>query len=97
MNEHPLEQIDAYIAGGLADDERTQFEAHVAECPACAAALAEAKDMDAAVNQLFAFARPGAGFEDRIVRNLGRPKVKRQWVHPIVRKVAVGVAATLFV
>jgi len=97
MNEHPLEQIDAFIAGGLTDRERAEFEAHVAECPACAAALAEAKDMDAAVNQLFAFARPSAGFEDRIVRNLNRPKVKRRWVHPIVRKVAVGVAATLFV
>ena len=97
MNEHPLEQIDAFIAGGLTDRERAEFEAHVASCPTCAAALAEAKDMDAAVNQLFAFARPGSGFEDRIVRNLNRPKLRRRWVHPIVRKVAVGVAATLFV
>ncbi|HEX5229641.1 MAG TPA: DUF4349 domain-containing protein, partial [Bryobacteraceae bacterium] len=97
MNEHPLEQIDAFIAGGLTDRERVEFEAHVANCPTCAAALAEAKDMDAAVNQLFAFARPGTGFEDRIVRNLNRPKLARRWVHPLVRKVAVGVAATLFV
>ena len=97
MNEHPLEQIDAFIAGGLTDPERAEFEAHVANCPTCAAALAEAKDMDAAVNQLFAFARPSTGFEDRIVRNLNRPKLKRRWIHPIVRKVAVGVAATLFV
>ena len=97
MNEHPLEQIDAFVAGGLTDRERTEFEAHVEACPTCATALAEAKDMDAAVNQLFAFARPGGGFEDRIVRNLNRPKLKRQWVHPIVRKVAVGVAATIFV
>src|SRR6185312_8016710 len=97
MNEHPLEQIDAFIAGGLTDRERAEFEAHVAHCPACATALAEAKDMDAAVKQLFAFAHPGLGFEDRIVRNLNRPKHTRRWVDPLVRKVAVGVAATLFV
>ena len=94
---HPIDQIEPYITGGLTADERVALEAHVAECPACAIALEEAQSADAAMNDLFAAARPAAGFEDRMIAALrrgGHSRLRRALVHPMVRRVAMGMAAS---
>lgn len=92
---HVTDQIEAYVAGGLTAAERGELEAHVASCAACAAALKEITDMDATMNQLFADARPAGGFEDRLIQRLRQLPRRRRFVHPMVRRVATGVAAAI--
>jgi len=91
-----LERIAAHVAGGLEESERAELEAHVAVCAACAAGLAEAREQDRRLNELFAEVRPREGLEDRIVRGLrGRWWRRLTLVHPMVRRVAAGVAAAV--
>src|SRR5690349_13149934 len=97
MTLHPLDQIDVYLAGGLSDSERVEFESHIAGCATCAAALKEASDMDATVNQLFSAVRPVPGFEDRLIQRLKQIPGRRRLIHPIVKRIAIGVAAGIFV
>jgi glycine cleavage system regulatory protein len=94
---HVIDQIEAYIAGGLSPDERLEFDQHIAGCASCAAALKETAQMDAAMNQLFALSRPAGGFEDRLIQGLRNAGRRRRWVHPMVRRVATGVAAAILV
>lgn len=93
---HVLDQIEAYLSDGLSPEERIAFEAHAASCQTCAAALAEARQADSALRGMFADARPAAGFEDRIIRNLrlaGAPR--RRLIHPMVFRSAAAVAAAV--
>jgi anti-sigma factor RsiW/glycine cleavage system regulatory protein len=92
---HVIDQIEAYIAGGLSPGERLEFDQHIASCAACAEALKESSQMDAAMNQMFALARPAGGFEDRLIQGLRNAGRRRRWVHPMVRRVATGVAAAI--
>ena len=64
------EQIAAYVAGGLKPAERVAFEDHLAVCEKCAAEFAEIIEMDQAMTNTFAIARPTAGMEDRIIQRL---------------------------
>ena len=101
--DHPrfLQQIEVYLAGGLSDDDRAAMDAHAADCPACAAALAAARETDRAMQRFFAAARPDAGFEDRVIGRLrGEPRRRKlpralPSVHPLVRRAATGVAAAV--
>jgi ACT domain-containing protein len=93
---HVVEQIEAYLAGGLTPDERAAFEAHVEGCAACAAALAAAREADTELRQLFRDVRPEPGFEDRLIQDLrtsSRPH--RLSLHPAVRRTAIGMAAVV--
>ena len=93
---HILDQIEAYLSGGLSPDERLAFEAHIGQCQTCAAALAEAREADANLRQLFNDARPRPGFEDHIVRNLRLARApRRRLLHPIVLRTAAGIAAAV--
>jgi len=94
--DHPefLEQVEVYVAGGLAGAERAAFEAHAAACPSCAAALAEAAAQDASLRELFAGAIPPADLEDRVVNTL-RQRRARLLIHPAVARASTGVAAAL--
>ena len=95
---HVLELIEAYLAGGLGADGRAAFELHVQSCAACAAELAKARAADAELRSLFNAARPAAGFEDRIVQKLrSAPALRRPILHPMVRRVATGIAAAILV
>ena len=53
--------------------------------------------MDATVNQLFTSIRPTPGFEDRLIQRLKQIPIRRRLIHPMVRRIAVGVAAGLLV
>ena len=92
------DQIAAYVAGGLDASERAAFESHLSNCPECAARLHEAQRADREMTELFGDARPIPGFEDRVVQRL-RMGGKNRWswpiLHPMVRRVASGVAAVL--
>jgi Putative zinc-finger len=42
----------AYVLGGLSGEQRREFERHIAECPACAAAVAELAGMPGILGRL---------------------------------------------
>jgi len=106
-NPHVADQIEAYLAGGLTGGERAAFESHVAGCPGCGALLEQIREADSALVELFADARPGDGFEDRLIHGLRKSPASR-WrsrlkanpavrmvLHPTVRRAAFGVAAAV--
>jgi len=96
-SEHPTDQIESYIAGGVFGEELAAFEAHLAGCESCRAAVDAARAADGSVAKLFAGERPAAGFEDRVIQRLRQrqPRLARPIVNPWVRRAAVGVAASL--
>src|SRR5687767_12307879 len=90
------ELIAAYVAGGLEGRERAAFEAHLAVCAACAAALEEAIRVDRRLEQLFGDTRPPVGLEDRVVQRLREQPARRRIVlHPAVWRATSGIAAAL--
>ena len=104
MTTHPMDhseflrRVEAYLAGGLDDPaERQAFEAHAALCAACAATLAEIRDRDAALRELFAGVRPDVDFEDRLVTRLrtAHHRPRRPRLHPMARRAITGVAAAI--
>jgi glycine cleavage system regulatory protein len=96
-NEHDWfsQQIAAYLTGGLAHEEREQFEQHAAACPSCAAELEEMRAMETTLSDLLSPAIPTPDFEDRLLQRLRMNVGSRQWVNPKVRKAAVAAAAVL--
>lgn len=91
-----LEQIPAYLAGGLTAPERAALETHIAACPSCAAALHDAARADQFVKDLFSTAQPMAGFEDRVIQSLRQARSRRiLHLHPAVLRTASGIAAAL--
>src|SRR3954453_21120914 len=94
-----LNQMAAYLANGLSDAERAEFEAHAADCDACAQELAIARKDDRDLRSLFADQSPGEDFEDKLIENL-RAEPSTRWlmlpkIHPFVRHAAAAVAASL--
>jgi len=93
---HVFDQIEAYLADGLSPGERLAFESHAADCPTCARALAEARQADATLREVFAEARPAVDLEDRVIRGL---RLRRQaWgaaIHPMALRSAAAVAAAV--
>src|SRR5437763_13445701 len=90
-----LERIAAYVSGGLEGAERSKFEEHRDACAACAAELARAQEADAMLAGIFADAQPSGGFEDRIVKELRTTNRSMSLPHPMLLKVASGVAAAI--
>jgi hypothetical protein len=90
-----IERIAAYLSGGLEGVERSAFEDHRDGCASCAAELERAQEADAMLAGMFADARPTGGFEDRIVNELRTSPRRLVLPHPMVLKVASGVAAAI--
>jgi hypothetical protein len=90
---HNLTQ--AYLAGGLAGDERAAMDAHGAECPACAASLEQAQAADRELQDAFAADVPDERLEDRVIAAIRQSRGPRPIAHPLVRRAAVGVAAAI--
>jgi hypothetical protein len=93
-----LENIETFTAGGLDADERERLEIHVANCPPCAGALADARMLDQTMTDLFAEAQPPSALEDRMLQAL-RAGARRRKI-PVWRflvpaaVVALGVVGT---
>jgi autotransporter-associated beta strand protein len=101
LNDHnpDPEQIDAYVAGGLAGAERLAFESHLRDCDACRVAVDAARADDRSLRDLFAGARPAAGFEDRLIRAVratdAQPRRRLRLPLPVRRAAAVAAAVML--
>jgi hypothetical protein len=89
---HPIDQFESYLAGGLDAEEQEAFQAHVDNCDTCQAALEKAREADERMNDLFAGQQPGNDFEERMVAKLQR---RQKLTHPLIRRIAVGVAASI--
>jgi hypothetical protein len=98
MSDHAwiLENLAAYLSGGLEPAERERLEQHTADCSSCAAALNDARAMDVALTGLFAEARPSAALEDRIIQTL-RNRPKDAWRLPMPAWLAVAAAALVLI
>src|SRR5437867_1853693 len=72
MSDHvwALENIAAYLAGGLDPTEGERLEQHAAQCAMCARALDEARALETKLSPLFRHAKPGPALEDRIIQAL---------------------------
>jgi hypothetical protein len=96
MSEHAwvIDNLAAYIAGGLDADECERVDIHIASCEPCAAALQDVRAFDHGMDSLFAPTRPAPALEDRIIqvfRVAAKPRSQPHWG----RKLAWGAAATV--
>ena len=93
---HVVDQIEAYLAGGLPPDERGAFEAHLSDCTLCADALSDARTADEQLRVLFAGARPDGALEDRVIQRFRlRRHLRRPLLHPMMIRSAAAVAAAV--
>src|SRR6516164_901319 len=97
MSKHAwiLENIESYLAGGLEPAESERLELHVAECASCARALADARQLDETMEDLFAEARPDPQLEDQIIHRLRVIPLRIIGFKPIYRRMAVAAAAVV--
>jgi hypothetical protein len=72
-----LENLDAYLAGGLTPDERKGVEEHSAFCAECAQTLAESRKLEQTMDEVFAKDRPDAGLEERTIAKLRKARMTR--------------------
>ncbi len=91
---HVLDDIPIYLADGLGDAERERVESHIANCPDCGAAMVDARAMDDSLHALFDPTAPDGDFEDRMIAGF-REKTTHRTLHPMVRRAAIGVAASI--
>src|SRR5262245_10920290 len=79
MSDHAWsqEQVSAYIMGGLSAAETDRVDAHVGQCPDCAAALSAARGVDRNLQALFTDVRPGWELEDETVRSTRTFRARR--------------------
>lgn len=103
MTQHKwvLENIAAYLAGGLSHEERTQLARHVEECEPCTQALEQVRALDEGLTALFAPARPQPELETRMIQALrtapGRPASPiTKFVHMRIRFRMIAAAAAVF-
>jgi hypothetical protein len=95
---HPdPETIDAYVAAGMLDAERSAVDAHLAVCPACTAIVEQATTADRAMLGALASAGPADGFDDRLVTAVRAAATPRMRLSPPVRRAAIAAAAVLVV
>jgi hypothetical protein len=98
MSDHAwiLENLAAYLTGGLEAAERERLEQHVTECAPCAAALSEARALDGALSGLFVETRPSGVLEDRVIQKL-RTQPAIAWRLPVPPWLAFAVAALVLI
>src|SRR5262245_37656486 len=98
MSDHAWaqEQIAAHVAGGLDAPEAERLEAHARECPDCAAALGDPRDLDRGLDSLLAPMKPAAALEDRMIRSVHVIKAadlsRRRWKRNLIWAVAASVS-----
>jgi hypothetical protein len=97
MSEHAwtLENIAAFVAGGLDPAEAERLERHASDCPECAAMLREGRVIDGGLSALFATAQPGPALEDRMIRSLRAQAAGQVLRSRWRRKFAFGAAAAV--
>lgn len=91
------EHLSAYVTGGLSPEEQERLENHVSACAPCAAELEKQKALDGELREMFADAKPAAGFEDRIIRGVREIPASRTIAFPKIYRAVASVAALLLV
>jgi hypothetical protein len=81
------------LTGHLSVDEADRFRGHLAICPDCAKAYQDLQNLESDMTALFAATQPDAMFESRMLRGLQLRSPRR--IHPLVQKIAVGLAASI--
>jgi hypothetical protein len=96
MTEHEFfqDRIAEYLAGGLPELERSQFESHLAACPTCAADYTAARQLEKNMTQLFAPIAPPSDFEDRLISRL-RFSAPRLRISSTVRRAAIAASVAM--
>src|SRR5439155_10563829 len=79
---------------------QSAFDAHAAQCAACAEELRDTRQAEQRMTALFAGAMPVAGMEDRVIRRLRLSAGQRHWLptirlNPALSKATAGVAAAI--
>jgi hypothetical protein len=97
MSDHAWaqEHIATAVADGLSAQEADRFNAHVRDCPECAAALHDARTLNDRLGSLFAPARPDPMLEDRVIRGLREATTRRRRLSGWRRRLAIGLAASV--
>src|SRR5437879_5472581 len=97
MSDHAWthEQIAAYVTGGLTAAEMARVDAHIRQCPNCAAALAAARGMDHGLQALFADVRPGWELEDEAIRSTRAVRPRRFTFNSWLPRLAVAAVILL--
>jgi hypothetical protein len=98
MSDHAsiLENLAAYLSGGLEPAERERLEQHTTECSSCAAALNDARSLDTTLSGLFVEVRPSAVLEDRVIQAL-RNRRPTAWRLPVPAWLAFAAAAMVLI
>ncbi len=66
-------RLDALLDGALSEADRERADAHLAECPRCAALLAHRRALRARLARLAVTERAPASLHERVRRALGGP------------------------
>ena len=95
-NNHVADQVEAYLDEELSPAERVAFDAHIAACELCRAALAESRQIRGHLRAVFSDSQPSAGFENQIIEELRMATSRRMiFVKPSVRRAAFATAAAV--
>ncbi|MCP5117220.1 MAG: hypothetical protein GY953_40870 [bacterium] len=74
----PCEEYEALIAecldGTLSADRRAAVEGHIAACPSCSEVLSTYQSLDAMLTVRLGSLSLPKGFEQRLLRQIGRPR-----------------------
>lgn len=98
MSDHAwiLENLAAYLTGGLEPAERERLEQHVQGCVPCADALANTRALDVTVTGLFFNVRPSASLEDHAIQTL-RKRLAEAWILPVPALLGLAAAALVLI
>ncbi|HTF57996.1 MAG TPA: anti-sigma factor, partial [Planctomycetota bacterium] len=89
------EHIATYLAGGLPEEERARFEAHVGGCGPCLEDLQEAQSTEMSLLKLLDGDRPSPGMEDRVIQSLRSAPGPRFSIPRPAYRLASAIAAVL--
>jgi len=84
------ERVTGYVDGALSEADRVEVEAHIANCPACAAQAAAERELRQRLRSLPALELP-RGLDDRVRRRLrgaGSSRISLRWVLPLAAGLA---------
>ncbi|HEY3226683.1 MAG TPA: anti-sigma factor, partial [Planctomycetota bacterium] len=91
------EHIATYLAGGLPEEERARFEAHIGGCGPCLEDLQDAQSTERSLSKLLDADRPKPGLEDRVIQSLRAAPGPRFRVPRTAYRVVSTIAAVLLI
>jgi len=95
-----MKQLDFYLDEALSEQERDVFEAHIAQCPACAAELARARELfslieESRVDDWTDQDRASSEFRVQAAKEDIAPKPRRRLLEVLIPVAITGTAAAV--